>query len=519
MNSPGTLRVNSLIIFTRSLKEGITNSWGVSGIGIFFLIGVLLLAGCAKTSYREQVLQDVQFRAQERILHRARVDREQGQYQNAIDRLTRMLTMYPNTPLEGEARLVLARSYQDSGDLRAALTQYQQVTELSQGEEYKKEARRRINQIKPLLKNSQLEFVKVRAVRVSIDGLAPGRDLDSWLQKMVDLGMTTILFDIGCGEATTRSDEKRVKSSTLKNKSNPLIPQRWNYLVAQSRQRGLTVFAGVHLRCAGHFSVNGSNGWGDRSYDVRTRSLQPSPYFDIFNAHYQKFLQKFLMQLANSKMEGVIFFADSPLGVREGFSPSAQRAFSQAFGIGLNPETFFARQNGLPTVQSATTDHKIEEMTVQVAPDYWRWAGWKTRERLRMMNALISQVHKQKPQMRFGLEIHSESISDPVHALVQYSEDFLEAAQGKFTFFFIRPDWDGYSSANRTGNGREGLKANPRRVIKRMIEVTEDPQKIWVSVPRMKNPSSWTSGSIEQLSRDLRFPKGVGLVYDSPPIP
>ena len=472
---------------------------------------LILGGGCAEPSYRQQVLHDIQVRAQERLLHQARLDYDQGHYEETIQRLHRMVTLPVGSPLQMDAQWLLARSYHHMGRLKAAREYYQKVLHVSYPSRYGKQARHRLDELNALSDVAKRRYKDVRAIRLSLSQLAEPESFDALLRTMTQEGATTLLVDLGCHlfESSAPLGEKATVSWEITRRD---LKKQVEDVTTQAHQRHLDVVAGVDLRCIGGPDVSSNRRWRDGRYDIRTRSVHRLRQYDLFNPHYQAFLETFLLNVVNAQLDGVLFLTGAPRQIVDGVTPSARQAFAKAFGFQLNlPDLFegFAE----PTKASLTSGTSTRRISAPQAPEFWRWIGWKSREQLAIMQRVMRRLLLPHPDLLFGLELHPESIDHPLYALIYESEDFLEAAQGNFNFFFVQTLADHESHVSPT-HGEDGQgKWNPVDLVKRMMVALKNSRKIW-----MMTPVGWGKGLNERAMGHSNagpvFPKGVGMVYD-----
>ena len=107
------------------------------------------------------------------------------------------------------------------------------------------------------------------------------------------------------------------------------------------------------------------------------------------------------------------------------------------------------------------------------------------------MQDLMNQIHETKPDFAFGLELHPESIQDPLGALTQYSEDFLEANRNSFSFFLVTPKPAQKIQSDPhppLANDLQDFIDQSRTLVDRMMLVLKNPARIWLSIPWGKRP-------------------------------
>jgi hypothetical protein len=471
------------------------------------LIHFLFFAGCSKPSHRQDMSEDLDRQAQERTLRQARVDFEQGRDTQVINELNRFLSVHSQSPREGEARWLLAQSYQRSGKLRAALKQYKIISqELPPGQE-QKEVTKRIDELNQRLKmvGTQLEPMKVG--RISLSQLSLLGNDPSILKSLMQEGVTSVLIDFRCPGKAMPQSQPAVKTSDVSPQS------QWPTSVGQIHRQGLLAFVGINLRCLGYLDSRSNKQWLDGYYNPVSRKVQLSRYFDIFHPQYQKLMAHEIQRLTESGIDGVVFLAEVPLGVYDGFTPGSVDMFNKTFHTRMNPQTLF--NNGLAqrNSQSSSDINQQTRPSASEASEFWRWTGWKARQRLTVLQGLMDQVHEHKPEFPFGLELHPESIEDPLGALTQFSEDFLEANQKSFTFFLITPQSIRKIQSEPNPPSPivlEDFIKQSRKLVDRMTLVIKNPARIWLSIPwGQKTPRTLVSDSAK-----IRHLQMVSQIYD-----
>ena len=145
---------------------------------------------------------------------------------------------------------------------------------------------------------------------------------------------------------------------------------------------------------------------------------------------------------------------------------------------------------------------------------YWRWAGWKARERLTILEALIDRLRSQFPTVQFGLELHPHGFTDPVGALVTYAEDAMDAAGRSFSFFFVRPEIDRRSTFTEQAVIAKLRRISTKAVLDRLLPVVDNPRRVWVSMPAKGGKRLRPQASVNEGSPLQDFPSGIGVVHD-----
>ncbi|MGH7429517.1 MAG: tetratricopeptide repeat protein [Candidatus Methylomirabilaceae bacterium] len=422
--------------------------------------------------------------AQDRLLHTARSHLSEGSYAAAGDVLRRLIETQPQSPLLLEAHWLLAQSYEQAGDLYMALAQYRLLVTIAKEDSYGGEARGRIAELEKQLGPTAIRSSGLIAILLPLQDLPSPQELDPWVRALGQAGITSVLVEGG--------------TVTLRSALSQLVPI--------AHRHGLSVFAATTLRRM--TGVDLPLDWADWSYDPAQRQLRPSPNADLFHPAFQEYLIGFLTDLAGTGVDGVLFRADAPLGPTEGFSASALRGFERDFQLRLDPDQLFPPSTrGAPAIPPR--DAQDQE---KYPPDFWRWAGWKARESLKVMDRLRGAMRKQSPRLRFALEVHPEAVTNPVEALARYGEDLLEAKRNRFDFYLTGPR-PGISEL------RPGINERTPGIIERMIDLIGDAERIWVATPLPAGASARLAQRVPPTTNRDAFAKGVGLIYVGTVVP
>jgi hypothetical protein len=299
-------------------------------------------------------------------------------------------------------------------------------------------------------------------------------------------GITMVLVDIGTSAGSNpivSEGGRRATGIYFRSQWADTIRDIFGELLPLAHQQGLSVFAAVSLRRINW--VDPTLGWLDRSYDTVHRQLRLSPYLDLFHPAFQEYLVGLLTDLADTGVDGILFRNDVSLGPYDGFSAFGVRGFERDFHSRMDPAQFFTGTMSQP-----------------FPAEYWRWAGWKARERVKILDRLSRAMRLHGNTRHVAVEVHPEAVTDPRAALVRYGEDLLEAKR-RFQYFLLRAS----SQAPSPGvNGRQtsmlveqmkGLLGSPDRIWTTMSVSAEDAEQIGISSRTHR----------EELGRD------IGLIY------
>jgi hypothetical protein len=125
------------------------------------------------------------------------------------------------------------------------------------------------------------------------------------------------------------------------------------------------------------------------------------------------------------------------------------------------------------------------------------------------MDGLKKALRLRHASLKFAVEIHPETVTDPLTALVYYGEDLLEAKQTGFDFFFTRP------IGSPTSHGSVGIhdQPPPPTFLDRLAQRLGGPERIWLAATAptddMRQPGEWLATAAERKQLD----KAIGLIY------
>lgn len=465
-------------------------------LGILVLLG----AGCTLPQWwspSPPVPATIQVQA--RLLELARVERDQGHYEAAVGLLRRLITTYPDSPYLMEAHWWLARSCEQAGDLNSALAEYRVLAEGGPQTRYGAEAQSRISSLEPLVRGVATRPGPLAVIAVSPQALRAIPEPDQWMAALVASGATTLLLDVG----TPRGHEPA--GVFFQTGSAVMLHDAFGQLVPVAHRHGLAVFAAVTLRCMDWVAPH--LGWHDLTYDRTRLQLRPSVYLDIFHPAFQDYLAGFLSDLAETGVDGVLFRNDAPLGLADGFSPYGTRVFEREFDIKLVPGSLFSSSGAAP-LRAPASESPASSRALSYSPEFWRWAGWKARASLGVTDRLIRVLRARAARLQFVLEVHQQTVTNPLEGLVQYGEDLLEAKRFRFDYFFtvlgLSPDPSSMRSAGQNGH---------KLVISRMVELIGSPERIWVTAPVPEEDLQGLGDRLHLAVDRVRLGQGIGLVY------
>jgi tetratricopeptide (TPR) repeat protein len=427
-------------------------------------------------------------------------------FPQAIQALQRLLALNPQAELEREGHWWLGQSYDQLEDWKSAQGEYRLLASAPIGQRYQSNSLQRLHENQGLLEQRELPPKHTQAIRFALHQLPRADGFDQGITKMKQDGATTLLIDLGC---------KRVPLPHASAKGSEAIPgieelQSLLRLYAErSHHAGLLLYVGVNLRCLGHWAPSTHQVWRDHMYQLDTGRVILTQHFDLFHPAYQEFLARFLSRLCKEEVDGLVLLNDHPLGLFEGVTPIGVKRFEKQFGVAFDPSRIFYQ--GFDPLGTAKNTQGLSRTKDSL---FWRWAGWKARERLTVLELVVDRLRSQYPSVQFGLELHPHGLTDPVGALVTYAEDSMDAAGRSFSFFFVRPEIDRRSTFTEQAVIAKLRRISTKAVLDRLLPVVDDPRRVWVSMPATGGQRLRPQAAVGDVSPLQEFPSGIGVVHD-----
>ena len=446
----------------------------------------------------------------QQIMNEAEMHVAQKEFKKAIQDLQRLLALRPHQELEDEGRWMLAQAYRQAGEWERAREQYRVLASAPSLTPHQDEAERNFQELEGLLEQSRRPPQDTQAVRLSLSQLPQSEGFDEGIRRMRADGVTTLLIDLGCNlKPIARTTGQENSGLTALETMQGLLRS----FVSRSHLQNLRVYIGLAPRCVGFWKEPVPVEWHDRTYDLASRKTKETPFFDLFHPRYQEFLLYFFGQVAETGVDGIIFLGDHPMGPYDGFGQSGVEAFQQAFQVRFLPAEVFQGPIDLGQLRNPTPERRSVETSSKQETLFWRWMGWKARERLVVLEQLFHHLRQRYLTLQIGLEIHPHGLTDPVRALVEYTEDAMEAARRPFSFFYVRPEIDRQAASDQKRVLEKLRRISTKAVLSRLLPVLDDPRRLWVSIPadgrKRVAPGTGVESSILG-----EFPAGIGVVHD-----
>ena len=460
---------------------------------VVLLSCALSLTGCFRSVGPDVELQKLRNHVEHRVLDEAERAFRRADYPDAIRLLNRFLHNHPQSSRVPEARWRLARSYQESGHLSSAAEQFRLLVHARTHNQRQAEARSRLSQIEDVGRGTT-KSQSIKGILVSLESMRTSVDVALMNAANREINGSMVLLNVPCG----------VEGNGV-HETPPFSFTALTTMIQDMNARGMAVYLGVTLRCLGRVVEGQSDTaefWKDWEYVPQSGTVQRSRYFSLNAQGYREFLVEWLSQFRSLPLRGLVIRHEVPVGVYEGMNPVALQSFQQAFNVDFDPVRVFSERRPVPT----TVSHAV-------LPDvFWKWAGWKARERLRLFQNVVETLRNRLPHVQFGIEIQLQSVADPVHGLVHFAEDWIDVTHGSFDVFVtvLKGSRASATHAAARGSSPPGSEERDGSLIEQMAQHLGRPEQIWTILP---------SPSLRSLRQSHTLPKGVGRVYDYRAIP
>ncbi len=461
---------------------------------IVTLSALLLLGGCVRSAGPDSGEQELRDEIEKRSLQQAQQAFLRADYSTAAQLLNRFLRTHPQSSRSPDVRWWLARAYQKTGRLSSAVEHLRFLADTPDWNVYQTDARSRVAQLEERLGKPRAGRAR-KGVLLSLDSVQTPGGADLALSASREIAGDTILLDVPCRVDGVPSDSRQSVSFDAIRSA-----------VEQLHSQEKAVYLGVTLRCLGEFAREPeSDNWKDWAYDPQSGTLRRSSYYALQFSGYQAFLVARLAQLRDLPLTGLVLRNEVPVGLEEGFNPMAVQLFAREFDVDFDPVRMFNDDRAVLAADS--------ESVVHLPAVFWKWAGWKARERSRIIRSLVRTLRVRLPHLAFGITLHPQSVTEPMRGLIHFAEDWIDVARGPFDLFLIKVEGldpkvvhsISQDSSQEWSERHDGVAA-----VAEMAEHLGKPEKIWAIL-------SLTSGSARIPSTLL--PKGVGRLYERPAVP
>ena len=458
---------------------------------IITLSALLLLSGCFLAAGPDVGVKALRDQTEKRSLDEAERAFLRADYSTAVRLLNRFLRTHPQSPRSPEARWWLARAYQKTGRLSSAVEHLRVLADTPTWNVYQTDARYRAAQLEERLGKPMAG----KGVLLSLRSVQTPGYVDLALSASREIAGDTILLDVPCRVDGVPSDSRQSFSFDA-------IRSAVEHLHSQEK----AVYLGVTLRCLGAFARKSElDNWKDWAYDPLSGTLRRSSHYSLHSGGYQAFFAEWLARFRDLPLTGLVIRSEVPVGLYEGFSPMAVRLFTQEFDVDFDPVRMFNDDQAVLATDS--------ESAVHLPAVFWKWAGWKARERLRIIRSLVRTLRVRLPHLEFGMTLHLQSVTDPVRGLIHFAEDWIDAARGPFDMFLIKVEGSDPKAVRSISQGSSrgfSETGDQMAAVVKIVEHLGKPEKIWTILPG-RTGSAYGQSPV--------LPKGVGRIYEHPAVP
>jgi hypothetical protein len=427
--------------------------------------------------------------AQTRLIESAYRAYVQERYPLACASFQRFIDANPDSPRLSEARWWLARSYEQRGDLSAALTAYRLVvgeaprsTPLAGSYAFhalnRLDAFRRSLGPSTLLERRQIAFWLTRADWLTIP------DVGLWIAQLADAGVTSLIVEAGSSPRETM--QPGPMGAYFQTSKVPVIEDLFKVIVPPAHAKGMAVLASLNLHDPGWMTV--SPEWGTVMANGTDQVLQQVGHVEVLHPDYQRFVSEVAQDLLRTDIDGLVVEARRAKGFAEEWSLTSRRMFEGLFG-----PSFDSRDQ-------------------PVSPDTWRWAGWKTRAYLGFVARLTQQLRQTRPGLLVAVVVHERAVLSPAEALTEYGEDVLEAKQ-RGLHIVVRPESGMPERSDQQGMAMEMVR-------QRLAPTAGDERQLWLGMTLgASDPSSLVTAVGATLATKVGQAGTHLLLMNGPAIP
>ena len=388
--------------------------------------------------------------AQMQLMSSAHRAYAQERYPLASALFQRFVDSNPNSPRLSEARWWLARSYEQGGDLPAALSAYRAVvgaaprSTLVAGS-YEFHALNRLDAFRRSRGPSSLLERRQVALWLTSEEWLTVSDVRPWIEQLADAGVTALIVEAGFPPGETVQSGPMGDFQTSKA---PVVDDLFKVIVPAAHAKGMAVLASLNLHEPGWTAVNPE--WGIATANRADQLFQSIGHVDVLHPDYQRLVSEVAQDLLRTDIDGLVVEARKAKGFAEEWSQTSRRMFERLF------EPSFGSQDQI------------------VSPDAWRWAGWKTRTYLEFVARLTRQLRQTRPGLLAAVAVHEHAVLSPVDALMEYGEDVLETKQ-RGLHIIVKPE---PGMAERSGE--QG--ARMETVRQRLAPTAGDERQLWLGM-------------------------------------
>ena len=395
---------------------------------------------------------DPALEAQTRLLQSAYHAYTQEKYRLASALLQRFVDSNPDSPKLSEARWWLARSYEQDGDLPAALSAYRVMVGEAPGStpnagSYEFHALNRLDAVRRRLGPSSLLERRQVALWLTNAHWHAISDFRSWISQLADAGVTALIVEAGSPSHNTM--QPGPMGVYFRTSKVPVIEDLFTMIVPAAHAKGIAVLASLNPHEPGWMPVNSE--WNIVVSNQIDQMPQSVGQVDVLHPDYQRFVEAVAQDLLRTDIDGLVLEKRKAGGFAGEWSPTSRRMFEGLFGPPSDSRD-----------QPAFTENE------------WRGAGWKTRTYLEYMRRLARQLRQTRPGLVVAVAVHEQAISSPAEAMLEYGEDAVETKQ-RGLHLVVQPEPDMSERSDEQW-------ARLDMVRQRLAPTARDERQLWLGI-------------------------------------
>jgi len=192
-------------------------------------------------------------------------------------------------------------------------------------------------------------------------------------------------------------------------------------------RNGLDLFAWMTTRYA-NYGFEEPSEYRCKSYNFETKKIEVARGFSLFHPEVLKRLEGLFRDLGRYPIDGILFQDDLILKHNEDFSAEANQAFLKEFGYSPHPSLFY-----IEPFKSNSGRYYVTSYTHH----FWSWANWKNRWLMNVAQRLMGAARESNPNLKFGINLHYETVLNSSNAVAWFSQTFSEALGRNFDYYAL----------------------------------------------------------------------------------
>lgn len=358
------------------------------GQGGIAALAVLLLAACLPLAPAPRAPDD-------RLLAGGRAAYARGEYARAAAIFQDVIARHPGAAVLSEAQWMLAQSYDAQKRVRDALAEYRRFAVNYPTSVHAREARLRIPELEAQLQPpAPARSEGAGGVETTV------HTTDARLDALRAQGVGLLVVAVAGGGADGEAERAGV---WFRSQLAPVLGDALAGFVTRAHARGFRVLARVPVRDLPWLGERGA--WLDRRAEPGG-ALAPVGWLNLWEPEVQRYLAALYVEVAAAGVDGLIMFDDVATDPADEMNAAARAGFAAAFGRSVAPADLS------PTTKGGA---------------FWRWAGWKVRERLQILRRVVEPARAAYPRLGWCMVFPMTAASAPHRALGDYGLDALEA--------------------------------------------------------------------------------------------